>query len=63
MEGGPRFVRPALSVRTEERRGTEWRFETYEADGDELRLRFSDSGLGITLHYRMRAGPTSSSGG
>ncbi|MEV0557835.1 alpha-galactosidase [Streptomyces sp. NPDC050597] len=56
VEGGPRFVRPALSVRTEERRGTEWRFETYEADGDELRLRFSDSGLGITLHYRMRAG-------
>ena len=56
MEGGPRFVRPALSVRTDERRGTEWSFETYEADGDELRLRFSDSGLGITLHYRMRAG-------
>ncbi|MFD3312779.1 alpha-galactosidase [Streptomyces sp. NPDC058694] len=56
VEGGPRFVRPALSVRTDERRGTEWRFETYEADGDELRLRFSDSGLGITLHYRMRAG-------
>ncbi|WP_151482545.1 alpha-galactosidase [Streptomyces albicerus] len=55
VEGGPRFVRPALSVRTEERRGTEWRFEAYEADGDELRLRFSDSGLGITLHYRMRA--------
>ncbi|MEW2567426.1 alpha-galactosidase [Streptomyces sp. NPDC047070] len=67
VEGGPRFVRPALSVRTSERRGTEWRFEGYEtggADGegaegvggDELRLRFSDSGLGITLHYRMRAG-------
>ena len=56
VEGGPRFVRPALSVRTEERRGTEWRFEAYEADGDELRLRFSDAGLGITLHYRMRAG-------
>lgn len=56
VEGGPRFVRPALSVRTDERRGTEWSFETYEADGDELRLRFSDSGLGITLHYRMRAG-------
>jgi alpha-galactosidase len=55
VEGGPRFVRPALSVRTEERRGTEWRFEAYEADGDELRLRFSDSGLGITLHYRVRA--------
>jgi alpha-galactosidase len=54
VEGGPRFVRPALSVRTDERRGTEWRFEEYEADGEELRLRFSDSGFGITLHYRMR---------
>ncbi|WP_369250741.1 alpha-galactosidase [Streptomyces sp. R41] len=54
VEGGPRFVRPALSVRTDERRGTEWRFEAHEADADELRLRFSDSGLGITLHYRMR---------
>lgn len=54
VEGGPRFVRPALSVRTDERRGTEWRFEEYEADGDELRLRFVDDGLGITLHYRMR---------
>ncbi|MGW0705488.1 alpha-galactosidase [Streptomyces sp. NPDC002643] len=54
VEGGPRFTRPALSVRTDERRGTEWTFETYEADGDELRLRFSDDGLRITLHYRMR---------
>ncbi|MCX4613708.1 alpha-galactosidase [Streptomyces sp. S1A1-8] len=54
VEGGPRFVRPALSVRTQERRGTEWRFGAYEADGDELRLRFADDGLGITLHYRMR---------
>lgn len=56
VEGGPRFVRPALSVRTPDRRGTEWRFEAYESEGDELRLRFSDSGLGITLHYRMREG-------
>ncbi|MEU3788251.1 alpha-galactosidase [Streptomyces fructofermentans] len=56
VEGGARFARPALSVRTEERRGTEWRFEGHETDGDELRLRFRDSGLGITLHYRMRAG-------
>lgn len=32
VEGGPRFVRPALSVRTDERRGTEWRFEAYEVD-------------------------------
>ncbi|POX49612.1 alpha-galactosidase, partial [Streptomyces sp. Ru72] len=54
VEGGPRFVRPALSVRTEERRGTEWTFESYEADGDELLLRFTDAGLRITLHYRMR---------
>lgn len=58
VEGGPRFVRPALSVRTDERRGTEWTFETYETSdgpgGDELRLRFRDGGLVITLHYRMR---------
>ncbi|MEE1837879.1 alpha-galactosidase [Streptomyces sp. SP17KL33] len=54
VEGGPRFTRPALSVRTDERRGTEWTFQAYEADGDELRLRFTDDGLGITLHYRMR---------
>ncbi|WP_371749190.1 alpha-galactosidase [Streptomyces sp. NBC_00280] len=58
VEGGPRFVRPALSVRTDERRGTEWRFEAYETEGgdegDELRLRFRDGGLAITLHYRMR---------
>ncbi|MDG5802491.1 alpha-galactosidase [Streptomyces ossamyceticus] len=54
VEGGPRFTRPALSVRTEERRGTEWTFQEYEADGDELRLRFLDDGLRITLHYRMR---------
>ncbi|MFF3518438.1 alpha-galactosidase [Streptomyces sp. NPDC002573] len=54
VEGGPRFVRPALSVRTEERRGTEWAFESYETDGEELRLRFTDAGLRITLHYRMR---------
>ncbi|MFJ4807787.1 alpha-galactosidase [Streptomyces longwoodensis] len=64
VEGGPRFVRPALSVRDEERRGTEWRFEghTVVDDGDgegrggdgELRLRFRDAGLAVTLHYRMR---------
>ncbi|MGA5036449.1 alpha-galactosidase [Streptomyces capoamus] len=54
VEGGPRFVRPALSVRTEERRGTEWRFESSRTEGDELRLRFDDDGVGITLHYRMR---------
>ncbi|MFJ4520771.1 alpha-galactosidase [Streptomyces sp. NPDC088810] len=54
VEGGPRFVRPALSVRTEERRGTEWRFVSYDTEGAELRLRFDDDGVGITLHYRMR---------
>ncbi|MEV6587323.1 alpha-galactosidase [Streptomyces acidicola] len=54
VEGGPRFVRPALSVRTDEVRGTEWTFHTYEIEGDELRLCFTDNGLGITLHYRMR---------
>ena len=55
VEGGPRFVRPALSVRTEEGRGTEWSFEAYErAEDGELRLRFRDGGLTITLHYRMR---------
>ncbi|MFE9444134.1 alpha-galactosidase [Streptomyces sp. NPDC006602] len=54
VEGGPRFVRPALSVRTEEGRGTEWSFEAYEMADDELRLRFRDGGLAITLHYRMR---------
>ncbi len=54
VEGGPRFVRPALSVRTEDRRGTEWRFVSYAAAGDELRLRFDDDGVGVTLHYRMR---------
>ncbi|MEU6769976.1 alpha-galactosidase [Streptomyces sp. NPDC046759] len=53
VEGGPRFVRPALSVRTDERRGTEWSFRAHETDGDELRLRFEDDGLAITLHYRM----------
>ncbi|MFJ2901103.1 alpha-galactosidase [Streptomyces sp. NPDC087212] len=63
VEGGPRFVRPALSVRTEERRGTEWHFDGYETDegaegaegeDGELRLRFRDDGLTVTLHYRMR---------
>ncbi|MFJ1968224.1 alpha-galactosidase [Streptomyces sp. NPDC087903] len=54
VEGGPRFTRPALSVRTDERRGTEWTFERHEVEGDELRLRFRDAGLAVTLHYRMR---------
>ncbi|MEV6841328.1 alpha-galactosidase [Streptomyces sp. NPDC051133] len=54
VEGGPRFVRPALSVRTGERRGTEWRFVSHETEDEELRLRFDDDGLAIILHYRMR---------
>ncbi|NEY33132.1 alpha-galactosidase [Streptomyces sp. PRKS01-65] len=55
VEGGPRFVRPALSVRTEDGRGTEWSFEGCEEGEDgELRLRFRDGGLTVTLHYRMR---------
>ncbi|MFF3333097.1 alpha-galactosidase [Streptomyces sp. NPDC002888] len=54
VEGGPRFTRPALSVRTDERRGTEWRFEAYDTEGDLLRLRFRDAGLLVTLHYRIR---------
>lgn len=57
VEGGPRFVRPALSVRTDMVRGTQWTFAGAEViDGDELRLRFTDAlhGLGLTLHHRMR---------
>ncbi len=54
VEGGARFVRPALSVRTDEVRGTEWAFAEYEAEDGELRLRFTDHGLSVTLHYRMR---------
>lgn len=56
VEGGPRFVRPALSVRAAGVRGTEWHFESSTVDGDELRLRFHDPlhHLDITLHYRIR---------
>ncbi|MFF4234081.1 alpha-galactosidase [Streptomyces sp. NPDC001820] len=56
VEGGPRFVRPALSVRTPQVRGTQWSFAGHAMDGDELRLRFTDAvhGLGLTLHHRMR---------
>ncbi|MDG4859782.1 alpha-galactosidase [Streptomyces sp. T-3] len=55
VEGGPRFVRPALSVRTPEVRGTEWQFAAAATAGDELRLRFEDAvhRLGVTLVYRM----------
>ncbi|KAK1183279.1 alpha-galactosidase [Streptomyces sp. NBS 14/10] len=58
VEGGPRFVRPALSVRSPGVRGTEWRFERGEVtdSGAELRLHFHDPlhHLALTLHYRMR---------
>ncbi|MFI1469006.1 alpha-galactosidase [Streptomyces wuyuanensis] len=58
VEGGPRFVRPALSVRTPEVRGTEWRFvSAHEGHGEDvLRLDFEDPvhGLLLGLHYRMR---------
>ncbi|GLJ91788.1 alpha-galactosidase [Streptomyces poonensis] len=54
VEGGARFARPALSVRTDEVRGTEWAFAGYEVEDDGLRLRFTDHGLAVTLHYRMR---------
>ncbi|MEU7041137.1 alpha-galactosidase [Streptomyces varsoviensis] len=58
VEGGPRFTRPALSVRADGVRGTEWAFGGWEADSEELRLRFHDRlhHLALTLHYRMRAG-------
>ncbi|MEU3464824.1 alpha-galactosidase [Streptomyces sp. NPDC006733] len=58
VEGGPRFVRPALSVRDATARGTEWCFEEAETAGDELRLHFHDSvhHLDLTLHYRIREG-------
>ncbi|MGW0472874.1 alpha-galactosidase [Streptomyces coeruleorubidus] len=55
VEGGPRFARPALSVRTPERRGTEWTYEGHDTGDGELRLRFRDGDLAITLHYRMRS--------
>ncbi|MEU7246109.1 alpha-galactosidase [Streptomyces sparsogenes] len=58
VEGGPRFARPALSVRSQDVRGTEWRFErgVVTEPGDELRLHFHDPlhHLALTLHYRMR---------
>jgi alpha-galactosidase len=53
VEGGPRFVRPALSVRIPEVRGTERAFAGAAVDGDELRIAFADSvqRLALTLHY------------
>lgn len=64
VEGGARFVRPALSVRAVAgasgpgSRGSEWEFRGAETAGDELRLAFHDPvhRLAVTLHYRMRAG-------
>lgn len=61
VEGGPRFALPALSVRTDEVRGTEWRFDGASVEdggeGHELRLAFTDPlhRLAVTLHYRVRA--------
>ncbi|MFJ2768508.1 alpha-galactosidase [Streptomyces sp. NPDC087300] len=56
VEGGRRFVRPALSVRDERVRGTEWRHTGSAAADDELQLHFEDPlhHLGITLFYRLR---------
>ncbi|WP_309505615.1 glycoside hydrolase family 36 N-terminal domain-containing protein, partial [Streptomyces phytophilus] len=61
VEGGPRFVRPALAVRAADGdggRGSEWEFRGAETDDEVLRLTFHDPvhRLGVTLHYRMRAG-------
>ncbi|MFF2851091.1 alpha-galactosidase [Streptomyces sp. NPDC058001] len=62
VEGGPRFVRPALSLRTEQPhgtdqiRGTEWRYRDASVEGDLLEVRFRDEvvGLLLTLRYGMR---------
>ncbi|MFS7877189.1 alpha-galactosidase [Streptomyces asiaticus] len=60
VEGGRRFVRPALSAYAGGVRGTEWRFAggtvLDPGTGEELRLGFHDPlhHLDITLHYRMR---------
>ncbi|SDJ48847.1 alpha-galactosidase [Streptomyces indicus] len=56
VEGGPRFVRPALSVRTPQVRGTEWQFASAAQEDGGLALGFTDAlhGLRITLRYAMR---------
>ncbi|MEU2560491.1 alpha-galactosidase [Streptomyces longispororuber] len=56
VEGGPRFVRPALSVRGGGVRGTEWRFSGARHDEDELRLTFTDPlhHLEVLLVHRLR---------
>ncbi|MEW2527805.1 alpha-galactosidase [Streptomyces sp. NPDC047071] len=56
VEGGPRFVRPAFSVRGGGVRGTEWRFASAWHDEDELQLNFTDPvhHLAVLLDYRLR---------
>ncbi|GHE79886.1 alpha-galactosidase [Streptomyces longispororuber] len=56
VEGGPRFVRPALSARAGGVRGTEWRFAGARHGEDELRLTFTDPlhHLDVLLAYRLR---------
>ncbi|MFI6938223.1 alpha-galactosidase [Streptomyces sp. NPDC050418] len=56
VEGGPRFVRPSLSVRTPEVRGTEWQFAAASYDDGVLGLAFRDElhRLRVTLSYGMR---------
>ncbi|ATL32164.1 alpha-galactosidase [Streptomyces formicae] len=56
VEGGRRFVRPALSVRDERVRGTEWRHTASAALDEELQLHFEDPlhHLAISLVHRLR---------
>ncbi|MGW7498676.1 glycoside hydrolase family 36 N-terminal domain-containing protein, partial [Streptomyces luteogriseus] len=54
VEGGPRFVRPALSVRTAGRRGTEWVHAGHETEDGELRLRFRGGGPARPREHQMR---------
>lgn len=56
VEGGPRFVRPALSVRDGTVRGTEWRYTSAAVGEDELQVHFRDPlyQLAVTLGYRLR---------
>ncbi|MFH8566025.1 alpha-galactosidase [Streptomyces sp. NPDC017988] len=56
VEGGPRFVRPALSVRDDTVRGTEWHHTGSAVHGDALQVHFRDPlhHLRITLTYRLR---------
>ncbi|MGA4838512.1 glycoside hydrolase family 36 N-terminal domain-containing protein [Streptomyces sp. G45] len=56
VEGGPRCAYPALSVRGGGPRGTAWRFDGADADGDALRLSFTVPAhhLEVLLGYRTR---------